>query len=148
MMKCLLLLLVAVSSAASLLAVDYTPKGWLTDVDTAKKLSAEKKLPILVLISGPEWCPPCRALERTVINERSFQSFVKANAVGLFINLPRGNTTRELKQTLQKFSFFQNQVPAYALVDSNLKVLTVPKKRSVFEFKKAITEASQMLNKK
>ena len=148
MMKRLLLLLVAVSSAASLLAVDYTPKGWLTDVEAAQKISAQKKIPILVLISGPEWCPPCRALERTVINDRSFQSFVKANAVGLFINLPRGNTTRELKQTLQKFSFFQNQVPAYALVDSDLKVLTVPKNRSVFEFKKAIVESAKMLRKK
>ena len=148
MTKRILLMVATVFGTFFLLAKDYTPKGWLTDVEAAQKISAQKKIPILVLISGPEWCPPCRALERTVINDRSFQTFIKDNAVGLFINLPRGSGDRALKQTLQKFSFFNNQVPAYALVDSDLKVLTVPKNRSVFEFKKAIVESAQMLNKK
>lgn len=136
------LLIFVLSIASLLLFADYTPQGWETDINKAKRRAAAEKKPILVLISGPEWCPPCQALEKNVINQKNFSRAALKNAVCLFIHSPK-SPTAESKARAQVFQkvFKTGGVPRYAVVDAKLNLINTPAERSVYHFLKAISDA-------
>ena len=140
------LLLLAVSGWAY--AVDYTPKGWLTNAEEAQKQAREQNRPIMVLISGPEWCPPCRQLEKTVISKAAFLKYVQQNAVGLFVHVPRSGMPAETGKLLQKLTFYRGGVPCYAVTDADFKVLATPRTRTIEDFKAAIKTAADKMKQR
>ena len=146
-MKKLLVSLLLLAVSGWVYAADYTPKGWLTDAEAAQKQAQEQSRPIMVLISGPEWCPPCRQLEKTVISKAAFLEFVQQNAVGLFVHVPHSGLSAETRKLLHKLTFFRGVVPSYAVTDADFNVLATPKGRTIDDFKTAIKEAAEKLKK-
>jgi thiol-disulfide isomerase/thioredoxin len=130
----------------SLTAANFAPKGWETELAAAQEKAAESKKPILVLISGPDWCGPCEKLHKEVISNKKFNSIALKYAVGLFLYTPGGakkndpQTVKDIK-TCQKF-FKRGGVPRYMLVDADLKPLGTPQKRTIGDFLLAISDAS------
>ena len=61
---------------------------WLTDFEQAKKVSAERNLPILADFTGSDWCPYCIKLEKEVFSKREFIEFAEKNFVLLRIDFP------------------------------------------------------------
>ncbi len=72
--------------AAGLGAADGT--GWITDFEAAKKVAAEKKLPILMDFSGSDWCIWCQRLDSEVFSQKAFQDYAKDNLVLFLADFP------------------------------------------------------------
>lgn len=75
---------------------------WLTDLSKAQaKAKAEKKM-VFVDFNGSDWCPPCKALRRTVLNSPAFVEFARNNLVLVDVDFPHGKQqTEEVKKANQ-----------------------------------------------
>ena len=71
------------------LATASAGEGWLTDFDAAKKLAAEKKLPIVMDFSGSDWCIWCMRLDEEVFSKEAFKTYAKDNLVLFLADFPR-----------------------------------------------------------
>ena len=85
LMKIVLLLVCFLSAGV----VSASGKEWLTDFEQAKKVAAEKNLPILVDFSGSDWCHWCMKLDKEVFSTKAFKDYVKDNFVLLLLDFPR-----------------------------------------------------------
>lgn len=87
--------------AASLGAAEGA--GWITDFEAAKKVAAEKKLPILMDFSGSDWCIWCQRLDSEVFTQKAFQDYAKDNLVLFLADFPmRSQQPEELKKQNRK----------------------------------------------
>jgi len=73
--------------------------AWLTDLPKAQaQAKAEKKL-VLMDFNGSDWCPPCKALRKEVLNSQTFMDFAKNNLVLVDVDFPNAKVqTEELKK--------------------------------------------------
>ena len=58
----------AVLLSAGLMAAE----GWSTNFKKAKEEGRAKKLPVLMVFSGSDWCQPCISLDRDILKKKSF----------------------------------------------------------------------------
>ncbi len=79
-------------SASSAAAAPEEPTGeipsgynWARSVKDAKTRAAKEKKNIFALITAPSWCEPCRILEADVIADPTFQKYVNANFIPLYL---------------------------------------------------------------
>lgn len=113
------------------------PKGWMLNLRQAQAKARKEGKPILVVVSGSDWCPPCKALQKTVLNNKKFLDYARRNAVLCFIDIKRNKVNVDAG----KIPFYKGGVPAYGCVDHNLKVLDVPATRTVKGFNDSIRDA-------
>lgn len=77
---------------------------WHDDPEKAFKEAKATRLPIYVLFTGSDWCPPCMRLEETIHDTREFQEFANLNLVLLKIDFPRrksqSNAEKERNQEM------------------------------------------------
>ena len=78
---------------------------WLTDFNAAKKMAAEKHLPILANFSGSDWCEWCVTLDQEVFSQEAFMTYASSNLVLFVADFPQH---KEVPEALQK----QNEVLA------------------------------------
>ena len=78
---------------------------WLTDLSKAQaKAKAEKKM-VLMDFNGSDWCPPCKALHKTVLTSDAFVNFAKDNLVLVDVDFPHSKQqSEELKKANQTLS--------------------------------------------
>ncbi len=62
---------------------------YLTDFAEAKKLAAEKKLPIVALFTGSDWCGWCIKLKRETLGTQEFRDFIGKEAIFLYLDFPQ-----------------------------------------------------------
>lgn len=65
-----------------------TPGKWTMDLDAAKKLATEKKLPILLDFSGSDWCGWCKVMEENVFTKPEWTAYAQENLVMVLIDFP------------------------------------------------------------
>jgi protein disulfide-isomerase len=73
---------------------------WTSDFAKAKSVAAEKKLPILALFTGSDWCPWCKKLNGEVLSSDEFKAYAKDNVVLFMADFPR--TTQLAKETVKQ----------------------------------------------
>ncbi|MDE0839970.1 MAG: thioredoxin family protein, partial [Kiritimatiellae bacterium] len=56
--------------------------------DAAKKLAAEKNIPILADFSGSDWCGWCVKLDKEVFQKDAFKTYAKDNVVLFLADFP------------------------------------------------------------
>ncbi|MDR3108613.1 MAG: thioredoxin family protein [Planctomycetaceae bacterium] len=99
--------------------------NWQTDIEAAKKLSAENGKPIFALFTGQSWCPPCMMLEKEVLNSTEFSDFITENTVPAKFVIPadwhRNNANVKL---IAKYMGQQCYVPCIYLLDANGTIIT------------------------
>lgn len=98
---------------------------WLTDLSTALQESAKTGKPIMLLITGSTWCPPCKALEKKVLKSSYFNKYASENLVLLKVDIPRRtgkSLPRASQEILQKYSPKGGGVPHVVIIDSKGKV--------------------------
>jgi protein disulfide-isomerase len=83
--------------------------NWLTDLSKAQAKAKEEKKLVLMDFNGSDWCPPCKALRKTVLDSQAFLDFAKNNLVLVDVDFPHHKQlTEELKKAnealSQKFS--------------------------------------------
>jgi protein disulfide-isomerase len=67
----------------------FGAEGWLTDFEAAKKIAAEKGVPILADFSGSDWCGWCIKLDKEVFSQDEFKAYAKDNLVLFLADFPR-----------------------------------------------------------
>ncbi len=90
----------AILAAATLFA-----GTWTEDFETAKKISKEKNLPMLLDFTGSDWCYWCKVMDRQVFAEKAWDAWAGKNVVCVKLNFPRDEATiaakiREQNETL------------------------------------------------
>ena len=110
------------------LAVSAVEKSvtWQDNYAAVRKEAAEKKIPILMVFSGSDWCPPCMKLHETVFSQPEFAAFAaKGKVVLFFADLPRrkkisSQVLAQNRQLMQTYGI--RGVPTVLLTDASGKV--------------------------
>ena len=94
---------------------------WLEDFDTAKRSAAASGKPILVDVTGSDWCPPCQAMETEVFSRADFIQAAQARYILLRLDYPRQTPQSEKlraqnRQLAERYPF--EGYPTYMLLDS------------------------------
>jgi protein disulfide-isomerase len=100
--------------------------AWLTDFEAAKKLAAERKLPILADFSGSDWCGWCIKLDKEVFSKKSFQEYAAGNVVLFLADFPsRKQLPDKVKAQNEKLVelYGIRGFPTVLLLDATGKVL-------------------------
>lgn len=63
---------------------------WSSSLSSAEFEAAKYGLPIYLLFTGSNWCPPCQSLESRVLTSREFQAFADERLVLMKVDVPRG----------------------------------------------------------
>lgn len=66
-----------------------TPGKWTMDLDAAKKVAAEKKLPIMLDFSGSDWCQWCQLMEANVFSKPEWQSYASNSLMTVLVDFPQ-----------------------------------------------------------
>src|SRR5680860_945542 len=78
MNKTILLLTLFASTLFNLSAQE-----WLTDINEAKKLAAERSENIVRVFQGSDWCAPCMKLEQEIWSTEVFKKYAKGHYICL-----------------------------------------------------------------
>ena len=127
-----LLGIMVLSVSNGLIAADADVKGaapgkWTMDLDTAKKLANEKKLPILLNFSGSDWCGWCKLMEKSVFSKQDWKGYAKDNILMVLIDFPKDSTivpqeyverNNELKAKYNVEGF-----PTFVVLDDNAETV-------------------------
>ena len=101
-MKKLAICLVACWAAWQVSAEEGT---WLTDFAKAQSQAKAEKKMILMDFNGSDWCPPCKALRKEVLNSQAFRDFAKDNLVLVDVDFPHAKAqTEEQKKANEALS--------------------------------------------
>lgn len=66
-----------------------TPGEFTMDLDAARKVAAEKKLPILLDFSGSDWCGWCQLMDSNVFEQVEWKGYAASNLVMVLIDFPQ-----------------------------------------------------------
>lgn len=124
MKNILLVLFMAISSLA------FSQEGvtWLTDFQEAKQVAKVQNKPILMFLTGSDWCSPCKKLKKDFFESADF--IEKSDALVLLkVDLPFREdiitpAQREKNQVLQKKYNPQKSFPLLIGFDSKGKELS------------------------
>ena len=87
--------------------------SWHTDLEKAKEEAALHQLPIFMLFTGSDWCPPCMRLEKNVFEKPEFQEFANNNLVLLMVDFPRRRSLGARQQAANRELAGQHGVRSY-----------------------------------
>ena len=59
------------------------------DLDAARKLAADKQLPILLNFTGSDWCHWCKRMEKNVFTQPEWNGYAANHIVMVLIDFPR-----------------------------------------------------------
>ena len=120
------------------------PQGWFTDPDKAREFAAARRLPIVILFSGTDWCGPCKALHSKVLKKRDVQKMITSECVGLYVNV----NPRQWESVRKKYPFWKSRgVPSMVITDSKFTPLKNVSGRTLWSYKtlrQAIRETHSM----
>jgi thioredoxin-related protein len=99
---------------------------WTTDLPKAlEKAKAEHKL-VLMDFTGSDWCPPCKALHKTVLTSKTFEDYADKNLVLVVLDFPnkieQPEALKEANAALAK-EFKIQGYPTVILLDPDRKQL-------------------------
>lgn len=117
------LAILAVSSSLALAG----SKGWETDWEAAKAKSKAENKPILINLTGSDWCGWCIKIEKEVFSTKEFQDFAAANLVLMEADFPRKKElSAELKKQneILKKEYLEGGYPTVFLLDAEGKKLS------------------------
>lgn len=86
----------------------------ITDWSQAKELAEKENKRILIILTGSEWCAPCKKMDKKVINNPDFQKYAKENLIVFLIDLPGGGLVINSK-VYQDYERFKNKYQSTAL---------------------------------
>jgi len=103
----------------------HTDLKWLTDFEKAKQIAKKEHKPILMLFTGSDWCPPCKAMHNELFVNPDFIK-VSKKVVLLMVDFPRRKPiSPEQKQQNRQLQqkFHHGGVPTFVAVTPDEKIL-------------------------
>ncbi|MEO1842887.1 MAG: thioredoxin family protein [Akkermansiaceae bacterium] len=96
---------------------------WTMDFDSATKLAAEKKVPLMLNFTGSDWCGWCKLMDKNVFAEAEWKKFAAENVVLVTLDFPRDKSIVPEKYVAQneelKTKFAVRGFPTYVVLDSD-----------------------------
>ena len=65
-----------------------TPKGWNDDFKAAQAIARRSNRPILLLLTGSDWCGFCKKLKREALDKSDFKRFAADRLVLVYADSP------------------------------------------------------------
>ncbi len=94
----------------------------VTDWNQAAELAKDQSKQILIILTGSDWCTPCKKMDKKVINQLEFQEYAKERLVIFLIDktkkviLDRDNPIhKDYKMFQEKYQ--TNALPSLILTD-------------------------------
>jgi len=87
-MKRILIIALILCGVSALAQTEDSTLTWLTNLEEAQEISKKEKKPILMYITGSDWCPPCKLLKKDFFETEEFAKRAD-NLVLVMIDLPR-----------------------------------------------------------
>lgn len=123
-MKTVLRTLAVLVASAS---VSLASEGWLTDWEAAKAKSKAENKPILINLTGSDWCGWCIKIEKEIFSQKAFKEFAAANLILMEADFPKKKEQpAELKKqnaALEK-EYLAGGYPTVYLLDAEGKKLS------------------------
>ena len=109
-----------------LIGVVAADDRWLKDFEQAKRVAAERNLPILADFAGSDWCGWCIRLDKEVFSKEDFIKYARESVVLFLADFPRHKELPE-KQAKQNEDLAEHYgvqgLPTVLLLDSTGKVI-------------------------
>ncbi len=86
---CIAAAAVSVLSAFAVEAPRAAPVGWTQDFEAAKKVSAEKNIPMLLDFTGSDWCYWCKLMDSAVFARSEWSDWAEGRLVCVTIDFPQ-----------------------------------------------------------
>lgn len=100
---------------------------WEMSFKKAIKKAKKEKKPVLVFFTGSDWCPPCKRIERELIETDKFKGFSDKNLVLYKADFPRNRdlvTADARKENGElKFKYGISSFPTMLVVNADGNVL-------------------------
>lgn len=116
------LILTITTAGASSAVTEGAKLGVFTqDFEAARKLAAEKEVPILVDFSGSDWCGWCILMDNKVFSTDEFKNWAKDNIALVLIDFPRDKSKvpedyrARNEQLMQKYGV--RGFPTFVVID-------------------------------
>ncbi len=94
-----------------------------TKWEQAKEIAQTENKDILIILTGSEWCRPCKKMDRKVMKNTDFISYVNENLVLYMVDMPGGgiiyNSEVHLNYEKLKKKYNARFLPSMIVVDSN-----------------------------
>jgi thioredoxin-related protein len=93
-----------------------------TDWEKTKQIAQQENKDILIILTGSEWCAPCKKMDKKVFNNIEFQNYTEKNLVLFIVDLPRElDVKSEIYIRYQKFErdYDAKSLPALILADKD-----------------------------
>ncbi|WP_207435430.1 thioredoxin family protein [Sabulibacter ruber] len=84
-----------------------------TDWGKAKELAAREQKNILIVLTGSEWCSPCKKMDKDVFAHPQFQKYAKDHLVVFLVDLPKNLVMNSV--TYKNYEQFKSRYQASAL---------------------------------
>jgi protein disulfide-isomerase len=79
--------------------LSFASEGWLTDWEAAKAKSKAENKPILINLTGSDWCGWCIKMEKETFSQKAFKDFAAENLILMEADFPK---KKELPAALKK----------------------------------------------
>jgi len=102
-------------------------EGWLTDWEAAKAKAKAENKPILINLTGSDWCGWCIKLHKEVFDQKEFKEYAAANLVLMEADFPKKSKLSEelTKQNAALEKEYLNEgYPTVLLLDAGGKKLS------------------------
>lgn len=64
-------------------------QDWKYDFDEAQTIARSEHQNIVLVFTGSDWCPPCKKLEKNILNTEEFQKFAADNYIWIRADFPK-----------------------------------------------------------
>ncbi len=120
-------LLLAATGCGTATAVKPPEAGWTENYAAAMTQAQQEHKQLLLNFTGSDWCPPCQALDRTVLDSEAFKQWAAGKYVLVTLDYPshkqQDEATKARNQDLQK-QFKIEGYPTIIITDAQGKELT------------------------
>lgn len=121
---CLASLLALAAVAAEKPATEgAVPGQWTMDLEAAKKVAAEKNLPLLLNFTGSDWCGWCKHMDKEVFSKDAWGAYAKDNLLLVWVDFPNDKTLVPEKYVSRNKSLSESYgvegYPSYIVLDSD-----------------------------
>jgi len=101
--------------------------AWTTDWEGAKTRSKAENKPILIYLTGSDWCTWCMKMEKEIISQKEFMDFARANFVLMEADFPRKKELAaplKAQNALLKKEYLNGGYPTMYVLDADGKKIS------------------------
>jgi thioredoxin-related protein len=124
-----LTLILTISFSKAQVVEKFDTTLWVSNISQAKAICIDKKLPIMLVFSGSDWCKPCIKLKTQILLTDTFSVYAKTHFVLLNLDFPRkaknklSNEQQAHNDELAGKYNNEGTFPLVVIIDSEGKIL-------------------------